>query len=1029
MLRFIFPNKALLMNQKSNKKFLLLLLSIFFMLHHAWAQTKTITGRITDETGKPVVGASVRLSGSVKGTTSDETGSFSISVPSSAKTLFVSYVGYKDQELSLKSETNFAIKLVPAGASTLNDVVVVGYGTARRKDVTGAVSSIGAKDFNQGVVSNAMDNVQGRVPGLVVVTPDGDPNSNPVIRLRGQTSLLGSQAPLLVVDGIILDNYELLSSIPPTDIVTFDFLKDASAAAIYGSRGANGVILITTRRGHAGTSQIFYSGSVGLSKDAKYFDLQNASNFVKHSLALGYDTTGFNWDGRSSTDWQKLITQTGTNNNQLLGLSGGTENFVYNASLIFQDQKGIVINTGRKQYGIRMNAEQKAFDGKLDIQYNILATQTDRKNIDANIFYWAYNIPPTVPDILPNGKENPIYNYNYVNPVWMENNEIRNETDYLKQLQVSANYEIMQGLKVGMSGNISRYNVQYDYFLPVIPGAGAILNQGFKYNSNANSNKGDMHINYTKNFGKSNLTAVGVYEYNYYTDDNFYARGNGYPVDLTTNNNLSSGIPSFNTISSNKDEYKLISFLARVAYNYDSKYYLTASIRRDGSSKFGPNDRWGNFPSVSAAWRISKESFLKDVSWLDELKINAGYGITGNSDAISAYNTLFLLGPNVRTYDPTNSNNPYPVGFAPVQNPNPDLRWEKRIGENLGFEFALLKSRITGSFAVFNDKTKDMLYYYGVPTPPNYISTVLANVGSLSNKGEELGLNVEIVRKKDISWSVGGQITIAHTKVTSLTGNWDGNHVTTDQINIGSAGGQGLSFNPLTYIKVGQPFPVFYLSHFVGIDPATGQQLLDSAGVKGLTLTQNGNPTLHYVDPTPKFTYGISTSFRYKSWTVSANFNGNYGQKVYDNSRLNLENFPRFPGLNVKNETFTNGLKEAPNSSDYWLEKASFLRLQNMTISYNFPTIGHMSGLRVYITGTNLFVITKYKGLDPEVSPYSGAGGSRSGIGSLATVLAGSYGGLGGAGTGAAYIDNNYSGAGYYPRARTYTIGVSLTVK
>ena len=1016
------------MNQNSKKRLLFLVFYLFVMLLQVTAQTKIITGKVTDDSGKPAVGATVTVKGSKSGTSTDATGSFSLSVPAGAKTIVISYVGYIDQQISIQSESNVSVSLKPASGTTLNDVVVVGYGTAKRKDITGSVSSITAKDFNQGPAANPMDQVQGRVPGLVVTSPDGDPNSNPIIRLRGQTSLYGSQTPLLVVDGIILDNYEILASIPPADIISFDFLKDASASAIYGSRGANGVILITTLKGKAGSSQINYSGSITTSKDAKYYDLQNASSFVKHSLALGFDTTGYNWDGRSSTDWQKQITQTGVSNNHLLGISGGTDNFVYNGSLTYADQQGIVINTARKQFGLRINAEQKALNNKLVIQYNILSSETQRKNIDANIFYWAYNIPPTVPEKLANGTDNPIYNYNYVNPVWMENNEVRRSTDYLHQINVVANYELLKGLKIGAGGNISRFNIQYDYFLPVIPGAGAILNQGFKYNLNTNSDKGDMHINYIKSVGKHNFTATGVYEYNYYTDDNFFARGSGFPVDITTNNALSSGIPSFNTISSYKDEYKLISFLGRITYNYDNRYYLTGSFRRDGSSKFGPNDRYGNFPSVSGAWRISKEKFLADASWIDELKLNVGYGVTGNSDPIGAYNTLALLGPNVRTYDPTNPNNPYPVGYSPVQNPNADLKWEKRVGENLGLEFSFLKSRITGSFAVFNDKTQDLLYNYGVPTPPNYIGSVLANVGSLTNKGEELGLNLEIIREKDISFSIGGQITVAHTKVTSLSGNWDGNHVTTDLINIGSAGGQGLSFNPLTYIKVGYAVPVFYISHFTGIDQ-NGQQLLDSAGVKSLTLAQNGSPTLHFIDPTPKFTYGINTNFRYKAWTLYAAFNGNYGQKIYDNSRLNLENFPRFPGLNVKNEAFTNGLKESPNSSDYWLEKASYLRLQNLTIAYVFPKIGYLQNLRVYVTGTNLFVITKYKGLDPEVSPVSNAGGTRAGIGSLASTLSSAYGGLGGGGTGQAYIDNNYSGGGFYPRARSFTLGVNITIK
>ncbi|MFI5193968.1 MAG: SusC/RagA family TonB-linked outer membrane protein [Chitinophagales bacterium] len=1000
------------------KKIMVFSLLFCFIISQTFAQTRRITGKVTNEKGEPVAGATIQANGSGTGTSTDEKGEFALTVRSNARTLQISNIGYTTATVVIGASDQVSVSLAPEN-STLNDVVVVGYGTARRKDITGAVSSISSKDFNQGVVTTPMDAIQGKVPGLVVTKPDGDPNSNPIIRLRGQTSLIGQQAPLIVVDGIILDNYEMLSSIPPADIATFDFLKDASAASIYGSRGANGVILITTRKGKAGSIRLSYDGYGTLSKDAKYFALLNRDEYLKLAPA--------NSDQGGNSDWQKAITQTGYTQSHSLGLSGGTGGFTYNGSVYYQDQKGIVINTGRKQLGVRLNLDQKAFNDKLDVQVNVLNTQTIHDNVDANIFYWAYNILPVTPEKV-DGLDNPIYNYNYLNPIWVQNNEYKKATDNLNQQSITVNYELLKGLKIGAFGNVSKFNTQYDYYLPTIPGAGtAINNNAFRYTSNNNSQKGDLHINYSGNFGKSSVTATGVYEYNYYEDDNYSASGAGFLVDGNQYNALQSGINSLQNISSYKEEFKLISFLARVTYNYDNRYSLTASIRRDGSSKFGPNYQNGYFPAVSAAWRISQEKFLKDVSWIDELKINAGYGVTGNSDAIGAYNTLLLLGGSVHTYDPTNQGNPWPVGYTPIQNPNTDLRWEERVGQNLGVEFSFLKSRITGGVSVFNDKTKNMLYNYGVQTPPNFIGSVLANVGSMTNKGVELGINVAIIRQKDIDWTVGGQITTVHTRVTSLSGTWEGNPVATDHINTGAAGGQGLSFNPLTYLQVGYTPNVFYLPHFVGIDQS-GNQLLDSAGVGKVGI--NGNPTYYYVDPAPKFTYGINTGFRFRSWNLSAAFNGDYGQKIYDNARLNLANYAsRFPGLNVLKEAFTNGLKDAPTTSDYWLEKASFLRLQSLTIGYTFPHVAGLENLRVYASGNNLFVITPYKGLDPEISPVGGAGGTRANIGNLATSIRGPYGGLGGAGSGQAYIDNNYAGSGFYPRARSFTIGVSVTVK
>ena len=1015
------------MSKIANKKLWLVTMSLLLMFTCATAQTKTITGKVTDDKGTPLSGA-VLVKGTKIGKATDETGSFSISVPSTAKTLVVTSVGFQNQEVDITTGLTFTISLTPAN-SALNDVVVVGYGTAKRKDVTGAISSISAKDFNSGDIVTPMDQVQGKVPGLVVTKPDGDPNSNPVIRLRGQTSLLGDQSPLLVVDGVILDNYEVLSSIPAGDIISYDFLKDASATSIYGSRGANGVILITTAKGKAGTAQLEYSGYVSVAKDAKYFDLLNTPEFLAQAQKLGYDTATIDNQGGhgTTTNWQKQITQTGYTNNHLLGISGGTDKFVYHASVNYQDQSGIVINTGRQLLGLRFNAQQKGLNNKLTIDYNILLSETNHQNVNSNIFYWAYDIAPVIPEKL-NGTDNPIYNYNYVNPVWVENNEVRKSVDELLQGNIVANYEIIKGLKVGAGGNVNRLNTQYNYYLPNIPGAnGGILNEAGKYDGNTNSNKGDLHINYNSSVGKSTFSATGVYEYNYYEDDYFYATASDFPLDINQENALGSGNPSFNVSNSYKEENKLISFLGRLTYNYDNKYYLAASLRRDGSSKFGVNNQWGYFPSVSGGWRLSKEKFLQDVTWIDELKLNAGYGVTGNADAIGDYNTQLLLTGSVRTYDPTSSINPYPVGYSANQNPNPDLKWEERIGRNVGVEFSFLKSRITGSVSYFNDKTNNLLYNYGVQTPPNYVSTVLANVGSLTNKGVELGLNVDVVRAKDVTWSLGGQITTVHTRVTSLSGSWDGNQVSTDQIQIASAGGQGLSSNPLTFLKVGYSPIVFYLPHYVGHD-AAGNQLLDSAGVKGVNIS--GNPSYYYIDPSPKFTYGINTSVRYKQWSFSAAMYGNVGQKIYDNSRLNLANYPRFPGLNVLKETFTNGLTDAPNSSDYWLEKASYLRLSNLTIGYTVPKIAGIQNLRFYVTGNNLFVITPYKGLDPEIATTQNGGGSRAAIGNLLSKnLSGTFGGVGGGGTGQGYIDNNYSGAGYYPRARTYTFGVSISVK
>ncbi|MBZ5856919.1 SusC/RagA family TonB-linked outer membrane protein [Flavihumibacter profundi] len=964
---------------------------------------KLISGKITNEKGEPLSGATISVKGSSKTVTSLEDGSFAIEVADDAKVLIISYVGYTSQEVNIEKQTTISVSMKPE-ATGLNDVVVVGYGSARKKDVTGAVSSISSKDFTQGLVTNPMDQIQGKVPGLVVTKVDGDPNAEVVLRLRGQTSLSGGQSPLLVLDGVILDDVSQISNIPPGDITSYDVLKDASATAIYGSRGANGVIIINTRKGRSGRMLVDYSGFLSFSKDAKKPVMLTTPEFYTEAQNLGVDPSTYdkyNSAAGVTNNWRDALLRTGISHSHILGITGGTDNFSYRGSVNYQDNQGIVINTGKQQYGMRFNAEQKAMNGKLTIAMGIVSTNTTRQLVNRDVFNWANVIPPYIRIKMDDGSDNPVYQYNYQNPVIYQNSVTNNAKEKLTQEYGTINYKVFKDLTAGLTGSISKFNTQGDYYLPVIPGANN-LNAGRKTNANRDSKKGDIHLNYAKSIDKHNFTATGVYEYNYYTYDNFAAYGQGYVVDANENNALQNGNSSLNKISSYKEEYKIISFLARATYNYNSKYYLTASFRKDGSSKFGSNHRWGNFPSISAAWRLKSESFLKNVSWLDELKVSLGYGVVGNQDAIGAYNTLTTLTSAGVTYNPTNTNNPYPVGFTPNQNPNPDLVWEERHGKNLGVEFAMLKGRISGSLSVFNDVTKNLLYTYSVQVPPNFVPSVLANVGELTNKGVELQLNGDIIRNDKFVWSLGGQITTINTKVTSLSGTWNGQKLSTDNIVAGSASGRGLSANPITYLIVGKSPYTFYLPHYVS---KTADGLSQFEKADGSLTTNYLEAQNKYIDPYPKFNYGFTTNFAYKSWALNAFFRGVSGIKIFNNTNLNLANYNNLPSVNTLKEAVTSGLRDNPTPSDYWLENASFLRLEALTVSYNLPKIKGIEGMRAYISGNNLFVITQYKGLDPEIATVNNS----------ATP---------------AFIDLTYSGnGGYYPKSRSITVGVNVSFK
>jgi len=985
-----------------NRVFITKILFLFFFLFSSISllAQNLISGKVTSA-DSILSGATVQLKGTAVTTQTNNFGEYNISAPSRG-TLVFSNVGFDPKEVKVNNRSVINVELTTA-IQQLGDVVVVGYGTSRKKDVTGAVSSISSKDFTQGLVTNPMDQIQGKVPGLVITKIDGDPNSPVVIRLRGQTSLSGGQSPLAVVDGVTLDDINQISNIPPGDILSYDVLKDASATSIYGSRGANGVIIINTKKGRGGRMQVDYAGYLSASKVAKKPELLSTPEFLAEAVKLGQDPTQLEMANSSpgtTNDWVGAILRTGIAHNHTLGISGGTDKFNYRGSVTYLNQQGIVINTGKEQVGMRFNAEQKALNDKLTIQVGIVNTSTDRNLVNRNIFNYAYVMPPYIRIKLADGTDNPVYQYNYQNPVLLQNMVTNKAKEHLTQEYATVNYKLLKELTVGVTGSLTRFNTQGDYYLPVIPGWNN-LNSAVKSSSNRDSRKGDMHVNYLTSIGNHNVTATGVYEYNYYSYDAYSASGRGYVVDANGDNSLQNGNSSLNAINSYKEEYKIISFLGRVTYNYNSKYYLTASFRRDGSSKFGINHRWGNFPALSAAWRLKSESFLKNVNWINELKINAGYGVVGNQDAIGAYNTLTTLSSGGVTYDPTNTSNPYPVGFSPNQNPNPDLVWEERHGKNIGVEFALFGNRLTGSFSAFNDKTRHLLYNYTVQVPPNFVSTVLANVGSLTNKGVELQLNGEIIQSKNLSWSVGGQITTINTKITSLSGTWNGQKLSTDNIPVGSASGRGLSGNPITFLIVGKSPYTFYLPHYVGKN-ADGLSEFETDGGTTTDYLQAKN---RYIDPYPKFNYGFSSNLAYKNWGLNVFFRGVSGVKIFNNTNLNLANYNNLPSVNTLKEAVTSGLRDNPTPSDYWLENASYLRLESLTLSYNLPTIKGIDNMRLYVSGNNLFVITPYKGLDPEIAT----------VDNQATP---------------AFIDLTYNGGGgFYPKSRSLTIGVNISFK
>ncbi|MES2268954.1 MAG: TonB-dependent receptor [Bacteroidota bacterium] len=955
------------------------------------AQNKTVTGKVTDaKDGSTLPGVSVVVKGTTMGANTDANGQFKLTVPESGATLVFSFVGYTTQEVAATGGAAINVVLKPS-STNLSEVVVVsvGYGSQRKKDVTGAVGSISSKDFNQGAIVNPLSQIQGKVAGVNITQQGGNPNSEDAgISIRGQTSITGNQSPLFVIDGVATTGNSQFQNLSPADIESYDVLKDASATSIYGSRGANGVILVTTKKGRAGRAQIEYSGFVGIANQAKYYDLLNASEFTK--AIRDKAATDPNLDPETfllgaNTDWQRAITRTAITHNNNIALSGGANGFSYRGSVNYSLQEGTILNNGRKQLGFRFNADQKAFDDKLIVSLNLSNTTVYRDQLTDNQPFsrYVFNANPTKPIYNPDGSYNTFTDFDLANPVYHLLETYSNGTTYQTLGNLSVNYNLLPSLRIGGTGVLIHDNTLTHYFQPSFTGEGN-LNTARQQSYNNNSYQANAHIDYNKSFGKHTVSATAVYEYNDFYTENFTAQGFNYLVPANLDNVLGGGDASRNQISSGKDNYKIISYLARFNYNYDNRLYLTASIRRDGSDKFGADRQYGTFPSVSVAYRL-KSDLLKNVEWIDDIKIRAGYGVVGNSSALTPYQNVTLYGADQKYFDGSNSSYQYPSSYTYKQNPNRDLQWEERKGRNIGIDFSLFNNRLSGDINYYNDKTDKMLYTYGVPTPPFFVNTIFANVGSLTNKGLEVALTGQAIKGQNFNWTINGQITFNKTKITSLAGTYNGFELASEQIITGSANGRGLSSSDLTYLKPGYPIDVFYLQHFEGINADGSTKLSDDK---------------RYIDPNPKFNYGIGNTFNYKDWSLNFFFRGVYGQKVFNNPRLIFTTLSRLPGNNVTKEALTSGNTDV-RISDKFLENASYLRLDNASLGYTFRKIKGFSNLRVYMAGNNIFVITKYKGLDPEFAP------------------------------GSHYIDGN-TGAGapaVYPKTRAFTLGANVTFK
>ncbi len=963
------------MKKKFTRKLMWLALftGLLITMQNAYAQ-QLVTGTVLSETKEGMPGVNVVVKGTTTGTSTDADGKFSLQVPGPEAVLVFSFVGYLSEEIAVGSRTQFDVNLTPDIAS-LQEVVVIGYGTQRKEDVTGAVARVSAKDFQVGKINDATDLIKGKVAGLVISKGSGDPNATSSISLRGITTILGNVQPLILINGVPGD----LTTVAPENVESVDVLKDAAAAAIYGTRGANGVILITTKTGKRDHAvSVNYTGYASMSDFYKQADFMGPSE-IRQGL------TSFS-DGGWDTDWVKAVTQKGYMQNHSLTIDGGTKNSAYSGNFSYRYEAGTIKKSDNDQYRFQFNLDQYLFNDIVKINMNILrqyhTNTVNNAGSDGltNIYRQATIRNPT----------SPIYNettgayaeefnrFQYYNPVSMLNELIGTNETGTTNLIGNITIEPISRWKTNLMLSNNIYNQNYasyatsQYFSSITSGFPGSASRSY---NGSNQKSLELTSTYDISMNEHHLTALAGYSYYYVVNDGFGAGNSDFQTDSYLYNNIGVGarLKDGNAgMSSYKNDATLISFFGRVQYGFRDKYNLLASVRREGSSRFGSNNQWGVFPAVSAGWTISKENFMSSVSWLDNLKLRVGYGVTGRSPRDSYMSlTLYDYDANYGNFLDKDGN--WVAGLNVAQNPNPDLKWETTAEVNVGLDFGLFNNRIKGSVDVYNRKTTDLIYDYAVPLPPNIYNTTAANVGSLSNKGVEVMLSGSPITTSNFEWNT--TVTMSHNeaKLINLSNEL---YETNDYLSQYSIGDPISA--PSHRWQEGQPLGNFWGLKSVGVtpdgiwlieDPNTGEAVPYSTSLNNDTYRQVLGNGL------PKVVLGWNNTFRYKNFDLNMLMTGQFGFTILNQTRMFYEN----------NSIQYNRLKSAadpvygsvPLSSSqaqafvsYYLEKGDFLKFDNVTLGYNFNvgSSAHIGKVRLYTSAQNFLIITSYKGLDPELT-------------------------------------------------------------
>lgn len=984
------------MKKSLRLKALLTLLVGLFLSIGAFAQQIAVKGHVKDTTGEPVIGANVLVKGTTNGTITDFDGNFMLNVPKDA-ILSVSFVGYKSAEVKAASTVMVTFE---DDSQVLDAVVVIGYGSVKKNDMTGSVTAIKPDKLNKGLITNAQDMMTGKIAGVSVISKGGAPGEGATIRIRGGSSLTAENDPLIVIDGLAMDNKGVkglanpLSMVNPNDIESFTVLKDASATAIYGSRASNGVIIITTKKGQAGARPtISYDGNVSVSTVKSTVDVMDGDQFRSFIKDIwGEDSEAYSKLGNANTDWQKEIFRPAVSTDHNLTISGGLKNMPYRVSFGYTNQNGIVKTSKFERYTASVSLAPSFFEDHLKVNANLKGMIAKNRYADGSAVGSAVSFDPTQSV----RSDDPYHQYYFDGYFqWNTDASSLNDDTWKRTFNSNAPGNPVALLEEKDDRAISKSligNLELDYKFHFLPDLHAHVNGGMdlstgkqytdvspysstnnyygsygweqkdKYNLSLNA-----YLQYSKDFtDKHRFDVMAGYEWQHFHDTSDQEYWGLYP--LSNNVVENRGQRYNNTSSGSATESYLVSFFGRVNYTLLDRYLFTATVRQDGSSRFHKNNRWGLFPSFALGWKLKEEAFLKDVDVLSDLKLRLGYGITGQQNINSGDY------PYLAVYETNKDGAYYPIlGEGITYRPNaynPDLKWEKTTTYNVGLDFGFLNNRINGAVDYYYRKTTDLLNSVFVSAGTNFKNKVLSNVGSLENSGIEFSINAKPVVTTDWTWDLGFNITYNKNEITKLTTGDSENYYVAAGDNIGG----GRDMKAMAH-AVGHPASSFYVY----------QQVYDENGkpIENEFVDRNGDGTINgddryfYKKPTADVLMGLTSRLSYKSWDFSFSLRASLNNYVYNSveaggSDCNPTSVYSFGALNnrplmgVANNI--QNLKDNTLLSDYFVQNASFMKCDNITLGYSFKKLfGAPIGGRVYAAVQNVFTITKYKGLDPEV--------------------------------------------------------------